>query len=167
MKTSINKYFVSAYLIFTFFSTTLLFSDAGTYYNTISTASPTFVTDLEGRIRSPYTRISYDSFDETNIANYASINNGNGTRSVFCVYTGYEYIYSGVFSWGTMSREHTFAHSWMPTYPSTSVDQYSDQYHLFPTHQNNANGRRSNHPFGIVINITYQFLNGKVGTNNL
>ncbi|MBK6538593.1 MAG: endonuclease [Ignavibacteria bacterium] len=167
MKLYINKYFVSAYLLLTFFSAPLLFSDAGTYYNSISTSSPSFVTDLEGRIRSPYTRISYDSFDETNIANYASVNNGNGTRSVICVYTGYEYIYSGVFSWGTMSREHTFAHSWMPTFPSTSVDQYSDQYQLFPTHQNNANGRRSNHPFGIVTNVTYQFLNGKVGTNNL
>ena len=51
------------------------------------TSSPTFVADLEGRIRSPYTRISYDLFDETNIANFASINNGNGTKSVFCVYT--------------------------------------------------------------------------------
>ena len=64
-----------------------------------------------------------------------------------------------------MSREHTFAHSWMPTFPSTSNDQYSDQYQLFPTHQNNANGRRSNHPFGIVVNVTYQFMEGKVGTN--
>lgn len=162
-----NKYFIYVCLTLTFFSASLLFADAGTYYNAISTSSPTFVTDLENRIRSPYTRISYDTFDETNIANYTSINNGNGTRSVFCVYTGYEYIYSGAFSWGTMSREHTWAHSWMPTYPSTSVDQYSDQYQLFPTHQNNANGRRSNHPFGIVTNVTYQYLNGKLGTNNL
>ncbi|MBS1551590.1 MAG: endonuclease [Bacteroidetes bacterium] len=167
MRSYHNRYFYFAYIIFTFFYSHLLFSDAGTYYNSISTSSPLFITDLENRIRSPYTRISYDSFDETNIANYASINNGNGTRSVFCVYTGYEYIYTGTFSWGTMSREHTWAHSWMPSFPSTSVDQYSDQYQLFPTHQNNANGRRSNHPFGIVTNVTYQFLNGKLGTNNL
>ncbi len=26
----------------------------------------------------------------------------------------------------------------------------ADQHHLFPTHQNGANGIRSNHPFGIV-----------------
>ncbi len=139
----------------------------GTYYNLISTSSASFVTDLENRIRSPYTRISYDNFDETNIANFASINNGNGTRSVFCVYTGYEYVYTGVFTWGVMSREHTFAHSWTPTFPSTSTDQYSDQHHLFPSHQNNANGRRSNHPFGVVVNVTYQFLEGKVGTNSI
>ena len=141
------------------------FSDAGTYYNSLSVSLPSFITDLENRIRSPYTRISYDNFDETNIANFASRDNGNGTRSVFCVYTNYEFIYTGTFTWTTMSREHTFAHSWMPTFPSTSNDQYSDQYQLFPTHQNNANGRRSNHPFGIVVNVTYQFMEGKVGTN--
>lgn len=100
------------------------------------------------------------------IANFASVNNGNGTRSVFCVYSGYEYVYTGVFSWTIMSREHTWAHSWMPTYSSTQNDQYSDQHHIFPTHQNNANGRRSNHPFGKVVNITYQFLEGKLGTDS-
>lgn len=151
--------------IILFLFTSIVFPQAGNYYNSISTSSVTFITDLESRIRSPYTRISYDNFDETNIANFASIDNGNGTRSVFCVYSGYEYIYTGVFTWGTMSREHTFAHSWMPTFPSTSNDQYSDQFHLFPAHQNNANNRRSNHPFGVVQNVTYQFLEGKVGTN--
>lgn len=147
--------------------TPFVLPDAGTYYDLILTTSPSFVTDIETRIRTPYTRISYDNFDETNIANFASIDNGNGTRSVYCVYSGYEYVYSGTFMWGTMSREHTWAHSWMPTFPSQSNDQYSDQHHLFPTHQNNANGRRSNHPFGIVVNVTYQFLEGKVGTNSL
>ncbi|MDQ3193883.1 MAG: endonuclease, partial [Bacteroidota bacterium] len=142
-----------------------IYSQAGTYYNFISASAPSFVADLESRLRSPYTRISYDNFDETNIANFASIDNGNGTKSVFCVYSGYQYIYTGTFTWGTMSREHTWAHSWSPTFPSTSTDQYADQHHLFPTHQNNANGRRSNHPLGIVANITYQFLDGKVGTN--
>lgn len=149
------------------FFTPKVYSQAGTYYNSISTSSGSFVTDLESRIRSPYTRIAYDNYAATNIANFAAIDNGNGTKSVFCVYTGYEHIYSGSFSFGTMSREHVFAYSWMPTHPSTSNDQYSDQHHLFPTHQNNANGRRSNHPLGIVVNVTYQFLEGKVGTNNL
>ncbi|MEO8664229.1 MAG: endonuclease [Ignavibacteria bacterium] len=149
-------------ILFSFLISNEIYSQ---YYDLISTSAPTFVTDLESRIRSPYTRISYDNFDETNIANFASINNGNGTRSVFCVYSGYEYIYTGTFTWGTMSREHTWAHSWAPTYPSTSTDQYSDQYHLFPTNQDNANVRRSNHPLGIVTNVTFQFLEGKVGTN--
>jgi len=143
----------------------MLFAQAGSYYSSISTSSPTFVEDLKARVRSPYTKISYDQFDETNITNYAAQPDGMGGYSVTCVYTGYVYSYTGTFAWGTMSREHTFCHSWMPTYPSTSGEEYSDQHHLFPTHQNNANGRRSNHPLGIVTNVTYQFLDGKLGTN--
>jgi endonuclease I len=153
-------------LLIVFLLTSDVYSQAGTYYNSVSTSSPAFVDDLKGRIRTPYNRIAYDNFDETIIANFTAFNNGNGTHSVFCVYSGYEHIYPGVFSWGTMSREHTWAHSWMPTYPSTQNDQYSDQNMLFPTHQNNANGRRSNHPFGKVVNITYQFLDGKLGTDS-
>lgn len=160
-----NIIFLSILILFIFFSET--FSQPGNYYNSISTSSITFISDLKSRIRTPYNRISYDQFDETNIANFASIDNGNGTKSVFCVYSGYEYIYSGTFTWVTLSREHTWAHSWMPTYPSTNNDQYSDQFLLFPTHNTNANNRRSNHPFGIVQNVTYQFLEGKLGTNSL
>ncbi len=147
--------------------TSQLFAQAGTYYDALNVNSSTFVTDLKSRIRSPYTKISYDQFDETNVANFAAVNNGNGTKSVFCVYSNYEHIYSGTFSWGTMSREHTFCHSWMPTYSSESGEEYCDQYHLFPTHQNNANGRRSNHPLGEVTTVTYQFMEGKLGKNSL
>ncbi len=153
-------------LLIVFLLTSDVYSQAGTYYNTVSTSSASFLSDLKGRIRAPYNRISYDNYDETIIANFTSVNNGNGTRSVFCVYSGYEHIYTGAFSWGLMSREHTWAHSWMPTYPSTQNDQYSDQNMLFPTHQNNANGRRSNHPFGYVVNVSYQFLDGKLGTDS-
>ncbi len=142
-----------------------IFAQAGTYYDALDVTSSSFITSLKARIRSPYTKISYDQFDETNVANFAAINNGNGTKSVFCVYSNFEYIYSGTFSWGTMSREHTWCHSWMPTYSSESGDEYSDQHHLFPSHQNNANGRRSNHPLGNVVNATYTFMEGKLGTN--
>ena len=144
-----------------------VYGQAGAYYDAINTSSATLVSDLKTRIRSPYTKVSYDNFDETNVANFAAIDNGNGTKSVFCVYSNYEYIYSGTFAWGTMSREHTFCHSWMPTYSSTSGNEYSDQHHLFPTHQNGANGVRSNHPLGIVSTVTSQFLDGKYGTNSL
>lgn len=163
-KAPVNKLSLLFVLII-FASSVQVFPQAGTYYDAIDVSSVNFVTDLQGRVRSPYTKVSYDNFDETNVANYASIDNGNGTRSVFCVYTGYEFIYSGTFAWTTMSREHTFCHSWMPTNPSTSTNEYADQHHLFPTHQNNANGRRSNHPLGIVSTPSYTFLDGKLGTN--
>ncbi len=52
-----------------------------------------------------------------------------------------------------------------PGHPSTSLNEYSDQYHLFPTHQDNANGVRSNHPLGEVVNVISTFLEGKFGTD--
>lgn len=162
-----KKYFAAITFLFSVILFPEAYPQSGNYYNSISTSSITFINDLKNRIRNPYNRISYDSFDETNITNFASIDNGNGTKSVYCVYSGYEYIYTGTFTWITLSREHTWAHSWMPTYPHTTNDQYSDQFLLFPTHNTNANNRRSNHPFGIVQNVTYQFLEGKLGTNSL
>ena len=162
-----NRFVVSIALIiiFLFILTDLILAQAGTYYNALNPSSSSFITDLENRIRNPYTQVSYNSFDETNIANFASFDNGNGTRSVFCVYSNFEYIYTGTFSWLPMSREHTYCHSWQPTHPSESLPEYSDQHHLFPTHQNGANGVRSNHPLGNVVNVISTFLEGKYGTD--
>lgn len=136
------------------------------YYSAINTGSSGFVTDLKTRIRSPYTKISYDSFDETNIAHYASFLVSGSTRGVICVYSGHLYTYTGTFTWLPLSREHTWCHSWMPSYSSESTNEYADQHHLFPAHQDNANGRRNNHPLGIVTSSTYTYLDGKLGTNN-
>jgi hypothetical protein len=147
------------------FLSELILPQAGIYYNSINPDAVSFIADLKNRIRNPYTRISYDNFDETNITNFASIDNGNGTRSVFCVYSNYQHIYSGTFTWLPMSREHTFCHSWQPTNPSTALDEYSDQHHLFPSHQNDANGIRDNHPLGNVANVISAFLEGKFGTD--
>jgi len=152
-------------IAFLFFCSQFVFGQIGTYYDGLNVSSVAFIADLENRIRSPYTQISYDRFDETNIANFSSINNGNGTRSIFCVYSNYEHIYSGTFNWLPLSREHTFCHSWQPGYPSESLPEYSDQYHLFPTHQNGANGVRSNHPLGNVNIVTSTFLEGTYGTD--
>ena len=141
----------------------------GTYYDGIDTSKATFVTDLHNLIY-PHTRITYDNFDETNVANFASYDTTGGQRAVVCVYTGYIYVYTPPFTWGTMSREHTWCQSWMPSVDAsgfTSRPEYSDQFHIFPVHQNNANGRRSNHPLGIVNSITYQFLDGKLGIDSL
>lgn len=142
-----------------------IFAQVG-YYDSINVANPTFVTDLKERIRRNYTKVSYDQFDETNVANYASRDTSGGKRAVTCVYSGFIQVYTPPFAWTpttSMSREHTWCHSWMPTYSSTSGNEYSDQHHLFPTHQNGANGVRSNHPLGIVATVTSSFLEGKYG----
>ncbi len=136
----------------------------GTYYNSIDTGSTAFVTDLHNLIY-PHTQISYDQFDETNIADFASRDTTGGQKAVTCVYSGQNYAYTPPFAWLPFSREHTFCHSWMPTYNSQSGKEYSDQHHLFPTNQNNANAVRSNHPLGTVVNISSTYLQAKFGTN--
>lgn len=158
--------FLHLAVIFALYSVSLL-AQPGTYYDSINPSASTFVDDLKARIRSPYTKVTYDNYDETNVANFASRDTTGGQRVVTCVYSGQNYVYTPPFAWGVFSREHTWCHSWMPSYPSESGDEYSDQHHLFPTNQNNANGVRSNHPLGIVTNITSQYLEAKYGTNSL
>lgn len=163
----LNLRFVAGLFFFVSFLLQTVLVGQGTYYDSINTASPTFVNDLKERVRRNYTKELYSNFDETNIANYASYSKGDGTRGVKCVYTGYEYTYTGTFVWDIMSREHTWCYSWMPSHGSSSTNEYADQHHLFPTHQNGANGVRSNHPLGVVVTATSTFLNGKYGTNAL
>ena len=151
------------FILFTLLSVNLF----AQYYNGISTSSATFVTDLQTLIRSNYTKLSYDQYDENMIPGFYAQDIGGGFYRVICVYTGYNYDYTGTFAWTTMSREHTWCHSWMPSYTSTSVEEYSDYHHLFPTNQNNANGVRNNHPLGIVQNISSSFLDGKYGKNSI
>ncbi|MCP5062360.1 MAG: T9SS type A sorting domain-containing protein [Ignavibacteriae bacterium] len=151
------------------FELTIIEPASGNYYDNIDPNLTTFIDDLKNRIRTPYTWIPYSQVDETNIANFTSHDNGDGTRSVFCVYSNYEHIYSGTFSWIPLSREHTFPHSWMPTNPADDPierDEYADQHHLFPTHQDDANAVRSNHPLGNVTNASNTFHDAKFGTDD-
>ncbi len=156
------KYYFSAILFLIAFG---LHAQNDVYYSAINPNNSNFINDLKGRIRSPYTKISYDQFDETNIKDYASFLISGSTRGVICVYSGHLYTYTGVFSWDVLSREHTWCFSWMPSSSSSSTNEYADQHHLFPTHQDNANGRRNNHPLGVVTTASYTYLDGKLGTN--
>jgi len=136
------------------------------YYDLISPSNSTFITDIENRIRTPYVKYGYDQYASTILANFESRDTTGGKKVITCVYSGENFVYTPPFAWGTYSREHTWCHSWMPTYNSESGPEYSDQHHLFPTNQNNANGQRSNHPLGNVVTAAYQYLEGKLGTDS-
>jgi len=135
------------------------------YYQNIDPSKSTFIQDLQTLIRNNYTKIPYDQYQTTILADYESSDAGDGKRKVTCVYSGEVYLYTPPFSWGYFSREHTWCHSWMPTYSSKTGNEYSDQHHLFPTNQNKANGVRNNHPLGKVITITSSYLGCKYGKN--
>ena len=138
----------------------------GEYYAGVDSTQSSFIMDLQNRIRDPYIKVSYNSYDETMIANYAAVDTANGQSIVECVYSQFHHVYTPPFDWLPISREHTYCHSWMPSYSSTSTDEYADYHHLFPTQQNNANGVRSNHPLGEVETAQSTFLLGTLGLNN-
>jgi hypothetical protein len=135
------------------------------YYSTISTAAPTFIADLS-TLTNPHTDNFYSNYAPRMVTRFWARDTINGQRVVTCVYSGENLVYTEPFGWTTFSREHTYAHSWMPGYPSnTSNPEYSDYFNLFPTNQNNANALRSNLPLGEVVNASTTYLGCKVGTN--
>jgi len=138
----------------------------GTYFSAINPANATLVADLQNRVRSPYTKVSYDLFDETMVTEFASREAPGGQRSLMCIYSGQSQNYSGTFAWTPntiFSREHTWCVSWMPSGGGTSLNEYADQHHLFPVNQNNANAVRSNHPLGEVVTPISTYLQGTYG----
>jgi hypothetical protein len=79
-------------------------------------------------------------------------------------YSGYKHIYTAPLIWNVMSREHAYPYSYMGESSKDSAN-YSDLHILLPVNQNQANAIRSNFPLGEVVNPTFTFMGGKVGTD--
>ncbi len=145
-------------------------SNAGSYYASLDPRKASFLTELSAKINTHDT-IFYSNYTTTLINNWLAKDTTGGKKVVYCVYTNMPYVYSEPFVWwnassstGTLTREHTFAQSWMPsnmdpnTWPQApngkDFPEYNDQHHLFPTDQINANLTRSNNAFGEVVTLT-------------
>lgn len=92
----------------------------------------------------------------------------NGQSFVTCVYSGERKVFNEPFDWTAQgySREHSYCHSWMPTFPADNPEQpeYSDQHNLWPTNLQQANTPRSNLPLmDIDGNVVFTYLEGSVG----
>jgi endonuclease I len=166
MCSTVTRCFVIS--VFVLLSFVNVFPQDTTYYSTVSVTSPTFVADLEARVRSPFLSRTYTEFRDIMIPNYESVPTGVGTqRMVTCAYSGFLWTYTPPFAFGSLfSREHTYCQSWWEV-SSTSNPYYSDFHHLFLTQQPNANALRSNHPLGNVATPTTTFLECKLGKNLL
>lgn len=141
----------------------------GSYYSTLSTASPTFLTDLSALIN-PHTVVSYFNYKQTMMNQFEIRDTTNGQSYVTCVYSGEKKVFNDPFDWSALgySREHTFSHSWMPTFPADSPEkpEYNDQHNLYPTNLQQANTPRSNLPLEDVTgNSVFNYLEGTVGYN--
>jgi hypothetical protein len=134
------------------------------YYNGINPGASTFVTDLTA-LTNPHTDKFYSNYGPYMVSLFWARDTTGGQRVVTCVYSGEEFVYNEPFAWTIFSREHSYAHSWMPTYPSSNGPEYSDYHNLYPVNQNDANAIRSNYPLGEVVNVNYTYLGCKYGTD--
>lgn len=135
------------------------------YYNTISALQNTFVSDLHNLINPHMTRY-YSNYGPDMVPGLLSRDTVADNDVITCVYSGNHVVYSPPFSWPStsMNREHTLCASWMPSYGNNNTPEYQDYHHLFPT-ISTPNSQRSNHPLGVVVNVTNSFGDGKVGTD--
>ncbi|MNK02313.1 Extracellular ribonuclease precursor [compost metagenome] len=142
----------------------------GNYYNSINSSNTSFLTSLSALIN-PHTVITYANYKSTVMAQFEIRDTTQGKSFVVCSYTGEKKVFDEPFDWTTVgySREHTFSHSWMPSYPADGTPakpEYSDQHNLYPVNQNQANSPRSNHPMGIVTGtVLHSYQGGKTGYN--
>jgi hypothetical protein len=134
----------------------------GGYYSSINTSASTFVSDLTA-LTNPHTDKFYSNYGPYMCSLFWARDTTAGQRVVTCVYSGENYVYSEPWAWTVFSREHSYCHSWMPSYPATTGAEYSDYFNLYPVNQNDANSIRSNYPLGEVVTTTYTYLGCKYG----
>ena len=145
-------------------------SQIGNYYDGISSSSPSLVSDLSNLIN-PHNYISYFLYKTTVMSQFEVKDTLNGQSYVTCCYSGENKVFNDPFDWSDndFSREHTYAHSWMPTFPCNDPEEeeYADQHNLYPANLPNANTPRSNLPLEDITGSTvFTYLEGSVGYND-
>ncbi len=151
-------------------NTTSLGEGIATYYTGIDKTAGTFVSDLNGLIN-PHSQVSYFLYKQTVMNEFEIKDTIGGQSYVTCALSGERLIVADPFDWSDAgySREHTFAHSWMPTFPADTPEEpeYSDQHNLYPANLAQANTPRSNLPLNdIDSTIVFNYLQGSVGYAN-
>jgi len=146
----------------------------GTLYNSINVNAPTLVSDLTTLMNPDnYFQIYYTNYISTLINNFYvrdTVVSGATQNMVECQYSGVPYLYEAGFQWTSLSREHNYPQSWMPTYFDGNFDQseaVSDLHNLTPVWQNEVNAVRSNYPYGEVTNPTSTYQDCMLGTNSI
>ncbi|MCZ2443679.1 MAG: endonuclease [Flavobacteriales bacterium] len=143
-----------------------------TKYASIDPLSGTLITDLHNLIN-PHSSVFYSNYRPTIIDGFYTrdtfvVQGANTFNKVFnCSYSSAPILFNQPFDFtatGT-SREHTFPHSWMPTFPANAPEkpEYNDQHHLYPTLQSNVNEARCNYPLGEVVTPIIAYQQGVMG----
>lgn len=146
---------------------TTLDESIGTYYNGIDKSAATFTTDLYNLVN-PHTEVTYFLYKQTMMNQFELKDTTNNDSYVTCALSGEKLVFTGAFDWSALgySREHTFPHSWMPSFPADNPEQpeYNDQHNLYPANLSQANTPRSNLALDDIDgNIVFNYLGGSVG----
>ncbi len=146
---------------------TSLGENIGSYYNGIDKTVSTFTTDLYDLVN-PHTAITYFMYKQTMMNEFEVRDTTNGQSFVECCYSGERLVFNDPFDWTPTgySREHTYAHSWMITFPADDPEQpeYSDQHNLYPANLDDANTPRSNLALDDIDGtVVFTYLEGRVG----
>ncbi|MCE3297308.1 MAG: Endonuclease [Crocinitomicaceae bacterium] len=143
-------------------------SNVGSYYAGITSAEPTLITELTAKVN-PHTVVTYAAYKSTVMQNFEVKDTTDGQSYVTCAYSGENKVFTDPFDWSTIgySREHSFAHSWMPTFDASTLPEYADQHNLYPTNLQQANTPRSNLPMDEVTGtVLFNYLEGTVGLDD-
>jgi endonuclease I len=142
-----------------------------TYYNTVSTAASSFVTDLHNKIN-PHAMQFYSNYASLMVSKFFARDTTGGQRVVTCFYSGLNQVFTEPFDFTTndFSREHVFCNSWQPTTnalpDNSSLPEYNDYHMLQPANQTLVNAVRSNFPLGEVVGTPISsYMGGKLGYN--
>ncbi|MBS3914023.1 MAG: endonuclease [Bacteroidetes bacterium] len=136
----------------------------GNYYDAVDIGQTSFIADLKRTIR-PHKPIYYSNYGSAFGNVFEAYDTTFGRKVLSCYYSGYKYLYVPPLIWDTMSREHSYPHSWMGEQSEDSAN-YNDLFLLFPVHQNKANLIRSNYPLNNLKSVSFQFLLGKFGLDS-
>lgn len=136
------------------------------YYSNVNSSDNDFVTKLS-QLTNPHDTVYYSQYIARMINDYLTRDTTGGKKVVNCIYTNLPYVYDEPFLWwtgnntGILTREHTYAQSWMPSNQGGSwpndqatgkeLPEYNDLHNLFPAEQELANGKRSNYLFGEIV----------------
>ena len=138
------------------------------YYSSVSTSSPTFVSELHA-LTNPHTIQFYSDYGPLMVARIYDRDTTAGQRVVTCVYSGENKVYTDPFDWTTedFSREHSYCQSWQVTVNSPSfqnLPEYNDYHMITPTNQTYVNAVRSNYPYGEVVGTPIStYMGSKLG----
>ena len=152
--------------------------DIANFYSGVNHNAASFVNDLTAALNpSNYLQIFYSNYISTIIDKFYVKDTaiaGQSYNMVECQYSGSPYVYQGAFSWwngtndATLSREHCYPQSWMPTYNGTGFsdsEPVSDLHVLLPVRQVECNNVRSNYPYGEVVTPSNTYLGTQFGSD--